>query len=310
MRILFVTIFLLFAVAAGASAQNPEPERFLHPVKANNATQQKLLDMIRAHKRGDMRDAARIQRALAAYYTDKGEMNYAKICEQRAVAAESALNSSTEQTARGAATPRQYGEVPSPQYGSVPTPTYGYVKTPTYGYVKAPTYGYAKAPAYGDAKAPTYGGVKPDAPEAATETAPAPERRVGASTSSSPETPASGQGTGALNARYYYMDGGVLHTWDFSANGTYLHTEIVRGAGFSGRRSERGTYAIKGNMLEVHATKHTDATASGVTGGKTNALTAGTDNESKTHSYRITLLGPGGKEGMVLDGIRMKVKTW
>jgi hypothetical protein len=106
------------------------------------------------------------------------------------------------------------------------------------------------------------------------------------------------------------MERGVLHTWDFAPNGTYLYTEVMKGAGFSRRTSERGTYRIAGNMLEVHPTRQTGATASGTTGGKTDTLTAGTDSRKETRRYRVKMLGPAGRDGMVLDGVPMKAKSW
>lgn len=179
-----------------------------------------------------------------------------------------------------------------------------------YGDVPAPTYGDVPAPKYGDVPAPAYGDVKPPGPRGTAETAPASEEHTGTATPPAPAAPAYGQAAGTLNARYFYMEGGVLHTWEFAPDGTYLYTEAMKGAGFSRRNSERGTYRLAGTTLEVRPAKQTEAAVAGAPDGKTSTLTAGTGSTTQTHRYRVKLLGPAGREGMILDGVRMKVKSW
>jgi hypothetical protein len=122
--------------------------------------------------------------------------------------------------------------------------------------------------------------------------------------------PTEDTGGTTIEARYYYMAGGVLHTWDFSADGTYLYTEVVSSGGFSGRSSERGSYTISGAVLEVRAKKKTDATTSTVTGGDRSTLTGDTGASHEVRRYKVRLIGPFGRDGMVLNGIQMKRKTW
>lgn len=195
---------------------------------------------------------------------------------------------------------RKYGDVAAPTYGEVAAPNYGEVPAPKYGEVPAPKYGEVPTPGYGESK--PLEGDDAGAPDGKV---PAPTER----TAVPPPFPGE-RASGAIAASYYYMDRGILHTWDFAADGTYLYTEATRGAGFSRRTSERGTYLISGNTLEVHPTRQTGATASGTTGGNVNTLTAGTDSKREARRYRVKLIGPAGKEGMVLDGVRMKAKTW
>ncbi|HEY6837821.1 MAG TPA: hypothetical protein VI389_03680 [Geobacteraceae bacterium] len=208
-------------------------------------------------------------------------------------------------TAQAAQATRKYGEVPAPTYGETPGPNYGGTSAPSYGEVPAPTYGEAPTPKYDDFTAPDFMEATPPQPTGVTTPAAPP-------TTAKPTDPtlAPRYETGAIAGSYYYMEGSILHTWDFAADGTYLYTEAARGAGISRRTSERGTYAIKGNTLEVHPTRQTGATASGTTGGHTDTLTAGTAGKAETRRYQVKLLGPAGNEGMILDGVRMKAKTW
>ena len=203
---------------------------------------------------------------------------------------------------RGTQPPRTYGDVAAPTYGDVAAPKYGEVPTPTYGEVPAPKYDALPTTEYGEGRLPASG---------ESWTAPESRERAGAPASSTPRPPTAERAPGALSVGYFYTDrGGMLHTWDFAADGTYFYTQVTKGAGFSGRTSERGTYRITGGILEVHPARQTGAAASGTTGGKTDALTAGSDAVTETRRYRIELLGPDGKGGAILDGVRMKTKSW
>lgn len=172
----------------------------------------------------------------------------------------------------------------------------------------------------GGPTSPTSPTVTPPTPSPQT-TGPSVNPGDGGSSTSPPPTvpsanlvtntePTDDAGGTSIEARYYYMAGGVLHTWDFSANGTYLYTEVVSGAGFSGRSSERGTYTISGGILEVRAKKKTDATTSTVTGGDRSTLTGDTEASNEVRRYKVRLIGPSGRDGMVLNGIQMKRKSW
>lgn len=216
-----------------------------------------------------------------------------------------------------------YGGVKAPTYGNAKAPTYGSVKAPTYGSVKAPTYGSVAAPTYGSVKAPTYGsGVKthtygsvPMRQPRDTTTAAAPDKpaqgaapSVASNPGGSAESAAEPTPTG-WTARYYYVDAqNLLHTWDFVGDGTYLYREVYNGGSTSHGTSERGTYTISGGVLEVHVTRVT--TASGTTVNGTTTMAAGETGPGQTRRYSFRMLGTQGKDGIVMDGITLKPKSW
>jgi hypothetical protein len=85
----------LFAVAlaipVAASAQSPAraagPERFDVsglPTKAATALEQEIFTLLRYHRRGDLRDAARIHLKLAEYYKENGDKPRADDCTKMA----------------------------------------------------------------------------------------------------------------------------------------------------------------------------------------------------------------------------------
>lgn len=116
---------------------------------------------------------------------------------------------------------------------------------------------------------------------------------------------------GAFEGRYYYMDGvSTLHTWEFSPEGAYLYTRASRGAGTSVRTSERGTYTVSGGYLELHPSATTTGYATPSAGGRGSLVGGGTEAQAGMKRVKFQLLGTAGKDGIILDGIKMKPKTW
>lgn len=109
--------------------------------------------------------------------------------------------------------------------------------------------------------------------------------------------------------RYYQTDQqSLLHTWDFVDDGTYLYREVYNGGGVSHGTSERGTYILTGNTLEVHVRRITDASGSTVSGRTT--MAAGETAPGRTRRYTFAFLGPLGRDGIVMNGVLLKPKSW
>lgn len=118
-------------------------------------------------------------------------------------------------------------------------------------------------------------------------------------------------GAGAFEGRYYYMDGtSTVHTWEFSLDGTYLYTRASRAAGTSVRTSERGTYVISGGNIELHPSKETTGFATPSVGGRGTIIGGGTEAQAGIKRLKFQLIGPGGRDGIILDGKKMKPKSW
>lgn len=107
--------------------------------------------------------------------------------------------------------------------------------------------------------------------------------------------------------RYFGYQGRTLHTWDFNPDGTFLHTTIVSGAGTNVRNSERGTFRVAGSYLEITVMKSASAFTTPSVGGRGTQTGGGADTHSDVRRVPFRDLG---KDGIVIDGVTMKVKTW
>ena len=88
---------------------------------------------------------------------------------------------------------------------------------------------------------------------------------------------------------------GVQSTWDFSADGSYRYTKVGANS-FSAPTTETGTYSISGGTLEMRA-----SAASNAPGG---AASNGT-----VHRYKVQVIGPGGRDGLILSGHQLQRKN-
>jgi hypothetical protein len=91
MRIRHLILAVAIAIPASITAQTPArpstPERFDTsglPAKASSALEQEIFTLLKYHKRGDLRDAARIHLKLAEYYTETGDKARAGDCSKMA----------------------------------------------------------------------------------------------------------------------------------------------------------------------------------------------------------------------------------
>jgi hypothetical protein len=124
---------------------------------------------------------------------------------------------------------------------------------------------------------------------------------------SAPATPKLKAVASGWSGRYYAMANGGMDTWEFHSDGTFLHEHIYSGGGFSSRSSERGVYRIAGSAITIQTERTANAFASSGAGSALGARTGGAGREKRL-SFRM--LGPHGRNGIVIDGTRMKPKDW
>lgn len=194
--------------------------------------------------------------------------------------------------------PPKYGDVPAPNYGGAPAPKYGDVPAPKYGDVPAPKYGNTPAPKYGDTSAPKYG----DTPKIHPGHSPLTRKELTPPPPAGEASPKKADFTG----RYFGYEGRTLHTWDFNPDGTFLHTRIVSGSGTNVRNSERGTFRLADDYVELKAAKTATGFTTPSVGGRETLVGGGTAAKVEVVRLKIQFL----KDGIVLDGVKMRVKTW
>ncbi len=140
-------------------------------------------------------------------------------------------------------------------------------------------------------------------PAAPAAEAPAPD--VGRPLPAQTPLPVSGS---RFTGNYYGYDGRTLHTWEFRADGTFLHTWIASGAGTSVRNSERGRFAVSGNILELRIDSAAGGFVTPGAGGRTTVSGGSSSAAAETRRLRIQFVK--GEGAVVLDGLRLKPKSW
>ncbi|GEM_PF-5105411 len=112
----------------------------------------------------------------------------------------------------------------------------------------------------------------------------------------------------SFNGRYFGSQGKILHTWDFNSDGSFLHTTIASGSGTHVRNSEKGRFHLTDGYIELSVTSAAGGYTTPGTGGRDTLV--GGDHETKKEIRRLKIEILGANEGIVLDGIKMKVKSW
>jgi hypothetical protein len=115
-------------------------------------------------------------------------------------------------------------------------------------------------------------------------------------------------GESGFSGRYFGYEGRTLHTWDFNPDGTFLHTMIAAGVGASARSSERGTFRMSDQHIELTLASSATAFTTPTVGGRGTLVGGGSDTKTEVRRLKIQLQDPA--QGIVLDGIPMKVKSW
>jgi hypothetical protein len=161
------------------------------------------------------------------------------------------------------------------------------------------------------AAAPAVAAIPAVATPGPTQTpSPAPAAIVPDAVAAGPRPEARPGETAAFHGRFYGMIAGTLHTWDFSPDGTFLHTTVVSGAGTSVRNGERGRFRVDGEAIVLTVESTASAFVTPAIGGRSYQL--GGSDESSQDVRRVTFarLGPDASEGILLGGARLKPKSW
>lgn len=111
-----------------------------------------------------------------------------------------------------------------------------------------------------------------------------------------------------IDGSYFGHEGRLLHTWEFYKDGTFLHTWIASGAGTSVRNSERGTYSLIGNVLELHVRSSAGGFVTPGLGGRSTLSSGGTEARTEVRRLSVRFLKPD--NAIVLDGIKLNPKSW
>lgn len=112
-----------------------------------------------------------------------------------------------------------------------------------------------------------------------------------------PSTSSSSDVGSMLQGSYTFTNpgNGVQSTWDFSPDGSYRYSKVGADS-FSAPSTESGTYSISGGTLEMRPNS-----ASGSPGG--------TVSNGTVHRYKVTVQGPGGRDGLILNGHQLQRKN-
>jgi hypothetical protein len=116
-----------------------------------------------------------------------------------------------------------------------------------------------------------------------------------------------------FSGKYFGYEGPTLHTWEFGADGSFIHTAVTKDS-TAAKSTERGTFIQSGDSVALTVT--TEAGASNAPpSDRSDGLVMGGGAETKNgrkRSVQLTfkMLGAHGEEGIVLDGVTLKPKTW
>jgi hypothetical protein len=112
-----------------------------------------------------------------------------------------------------------------------------------------------------------------------------------------------------FSGKYFGFEGRTLHTWEFYESGTFLHTTVASGAGTSVRSSERGRYRLLGDTLEL---KFTSSASGFVTLGigHNNTILGGDGEGGNSETRKLKVQITTAEKGIILDGIKLKPKSW
>lgn len=287
MRRFGLAIFLMMCGGlAYIAAQSVSIESFDRSglgARAQDPTGRELSRRISAHRRGDVNDAADIQRQLAAYYRSKGDYQRARMAEERANVSGSMP---TTPYANHGATPA----IPMPMYGGVQAPTPRKPQPTTYGTPVPSAPGESK-PESGSLAIPVYQPENAENPAAKgtesliTEPAPPPAPAPNATANPVAPPPATD-----FAGRFFAMQGQTLHTWEFRPDGTFEHGWTTRGARTDAANFEAGTFRVAGPYVMLMV------------------LRGSSGQPVRPRQLPMQMQGSGGRDGIVLNGIMLKPK--
>lgn len=227
---------------------------------------------------------------------------------------------------------RAGGDAGDPAYGSVPLPGYGPVRSPRPGEAEAPTYGppvplpadspKTSIPLYGNEGPPS--AVTADIPVYQPATA-AGDPHTGAGTNQQPVSgppappaeqpapaplpdanPAAIAQPPALSGRFFMLQGQTLHTWEFRPDGTFEHAWAPRGASTGVGNVEAGAFRVVGPYVLLTILRGSTGPSGAGAGsrGRLTGRSAGAGPEVRR--MMLQARGPGGRDGITLDGMMLK----
>lgn len=284
------------------AAQSLQVERFDKsglPTRPQTSVERDLARRISAHRAGDVADAVRIQRQLAAYYQGKGDYARARAAEARAIeaaeAGEDPMNPRPYGTAPrrdGVAAPpypRTYRGAPMPVYAPMPVPAPAQAEPapPAFGNVASPA-----PPAPGSVAVPAYdpGDAKPAEPAPQP-----PDAKAIAPKNDDAGAPQPVAVSPQLSGRFSGMQGQTLHTWEFRPDGSFEHAWTARVPATGDANLEAGTFSVVGPYLTL--------VVWGRAGTRSAAPARGAQ---QVRRHRIGMLGPGAGNAIMLDGMMLK----
>lgn len=106
--LLAATLAIPVSATSQSTAKAASPERFDVsglPAKATSSLEQEIFTLLKYHRRGDLRDAARIHLKLAEYYTEIGDKTRSSDCSKMAAEAWEAAENGVRVTAGTPGTP-------------------------------------------------------------------------------------------------------------------------------------------------------------------------------------------------------------
>jgi len=106
--------------------------------------------------------------------------------------------------------------------------------------------------------------------------------------------------------KYFGYEGRTLHTWDFHADGSYLHTWIAAGAGTSVRNSERGAFQVIGEEVELRPAAEAGGFVTPGAGSRSTVVGGRADSGPPLRRLKLVR----SESGVVLDGMKLKPKSW
>jgi hypothetical protein len=116
-----------------------------------------------------------------------------------------------------------------------------------------------------------------------------------------------------FTGKYFGYEGVTLHTWEFGADGSFVHTAVSKDS--PGQKStERGTFSRSGDSLALTVSTEAGVAAAGASDVSVGLVMSGRSEgaSGKKRSVQMSFrsLGERGEDGIVLDGVTLKPKTW
>jgi hypothetical protein len=117
--------------------------------------------------------------------------------------------------------------------------------------------------------------------------------------------------TTPLTGKFFGYEGKTLHTWEFNADGSFLHTVVADGSG-SEKHSENGQFILSGDSLALTIQSEAGVYSAAESTPSAGLVMGGGPPKGKKRKVLMTfkLAGAQPADGIVVDGVALKPKTW